>query len=82
MEKDNRFSGKVFFKSLVTLFLSYFFLKILYNRLVFGCLDLRRGALLELVVMPVALTCCLWLGARFMKFTICRQPATESRDPA
>jgi len=63
---------KIFF----TLFLSFFILKILYNRLIFGCLDLRRGALWELLFMPLALTACLWLGSRLMRIRI----GSDSRD--
>lgn len=50
----------------VILFLSHFFTQIIYNRVVFGVLDLRRGALLELLAMPAFLTIGLLVGARLL----------------
>lgn len=51
----------------VILFLSHFVFQIIYNRFAYGVLDLRRGALLELLVMPALLTIGFLAGASLLR---------------
>lgn len=49
---------------------SYAFIRLVYDRFVFGYIDLRRKSLLEIVIIPVGLTILFWLSKKLMKFRI------------
>ncbi|KPA13044.1 membrane protein [Candidatus Magnetomorum sp. HK-1] len=61
---------RLIFKTYIALLLSYLIARIMYDRIIFGYLDLRVWALLELVIIPIALTVLFWLTSRIMNVSI------------
>jgi len=57
-------------KTFVVHFGSYLVLRLLYDRLVWGYIDIRQKSLLELFLIPLGLTLLFWLSARLMNIRI------------
>jgi hypothetical protein len=62
--------GREFIKTYFVLLISYFIIRILYDRCILGYLDLRVLSLLELIIIPFGLTIFLFVMGKFMKITI------------
>jgi hypothetical protein len=56
ISKELKMKIRLGVKTFVVLFVSYLIMRILYDRIAFGYIDLRVWALLELLVIPAGLT--------------------------
>lgn len=66
MKKTASSLGK-FIKLWLLLFFIYLILKVIFNLLFYGWIDLRRIALLELLTIPLCQSILLWLAIRMRK---------------
>ena len=49
------------------LFITFLAMKIVFNLLVYGWIDLRQGAILEVLVLPLGQSLLFWFAYRFGK---------------
>jgi len=64
VEKPTSRSWGAFLRLWFVMAFSYFFLKFIFNLAVLGWIDLRRVALLELVLLPLGQSVVFWLVTR------------------
>jgi len=61
---------RLFLKTYFSLMISYFIIRIAYDRIIFGYLDLRVWSLLELIIIPVGLTIMFFVISKVMKIRV------------